>query len=383
MTATDDPSALRCIACDRFSGQAKLLRGPKWPSRYDMLDGFEEDNMQEKWLVTGATGFVGSHLVEALVRQQVAVVALVRPSSQASWLEALDVEIVWGDLFDQAALEQACQGVSVIAHCAARVGDWGPVEDYRRVNVEGLRHLLEAARTAQLRRFIHLSTLGVYEARDHYGTDETAPLPHQHMDGYTQSKVEAERLVKQYYEQYGLPVVILRPGFVYGPRDRIVLPRLLEALEKHKVRYLGSGEQAMNTIYVGNLVQAILLAAEKPQAVGQVYNLTDGERISKRRFFETLARAADLPPPTKSVPRWVAKLLAAGMETWARWRGDPEPPTLTRARVKFLGLNLDFSIDKARRELGYQPEPALEKGLQEAVAWYRQHTRATTPAATP
>ncbi len=337
--------------------------------------------MNAKWLVTGATGFIGSHVAETVAGQGKPVVALVRPGSDTSWLESLGVEVVRGDLFDVKALEQACESVAVIVHCAARVGDWGPVEEYRQVNVEGLRNLLEVARKVPLQRFIHLSSLGVYEARDHYGTDESEPLPTRHMDGYTQTKVEAEQLVRLYHQQYGLPAVILRPGFVYGARDRTVLPRLLQALEKKQVRYLGSGEQRMNTIYVGNLVQAILLAAEKKEAVGQTYNLTDGDEVTKRRFFETLAQVAGLPPPQGSVPRWLARILAASMETWARWRGDTQPPKLTRARVKFLGLNLHFSIDKARRELGYQPEPALEKGLQEAVTWYRQHSaHAATPA---
>ncbi|MCS7167175.1 MAG: NAD-dependent epimerase/dehydratase family protein [Gemmatales bacterium] len=345
----------------------------------------ETANHREKWLVTGATGFIGSHVVEALVQRNQAVVALARPASDVSALEARGVEIVRGDLCDVAALEQACRDVQLIVHCAARVGDWGPVDDYRRVNVEGLRQLLEAARRQPIRRFIHISSLGVYAARDHYGTDESEPLPERHIDGYTQTKVEAERLAWQYLEQYAVPIVILRPGFVYGARDRTVLPRLLEALAKGEVRYLGSGEQAMNTIYVGNLVQAILLAAEVPQAIGQVYNLTDGEYVSKRRFFETLARVAELPPPSRRVPRWLAWLVAYAMEAWARWRGSPEPPRLTRARVKFLGLHLDFSIEKARRELGYQPESALEKGLREAVAWYRrqQAAAAQKPAVAP
>lgn len=334
--------------------------------------------MQLRWLITGATGFIGSHVAEALARRHEAVVALVRRATDASWLEKLGVEIVRGDLFDREALELACRQVAIVVHCAARVGDWGPVEEYRRVNVEGLRNLLEAARQVPLRRFIHLSSLGVYEARDHYGTDENEPLPEHHIDGYTQTKVEAERLLRQYQEQYGVPVVILRPGFVYGARDRTVLPRLIHALEQGQIRYLGSGEEAMNTVYVGNVVQAVFLAAEKDQAVGQTYNLTDGQRVSKRQFFEELARAANLPPPSGKVPRWLAQLIAVGMEAWARWRGDREPPKLTRARVKFLGLNLDFSIEKARRQLGYQPEPALQKGLREAVAWFRQEQAASS-----
>src|SRR5262249_3583099 len=161
-----------------------------------------------------------------------------------------------------------------VLHCAGKVGDWGPVEEYRAVNVEALRGLLDACRAQPPRRFVHFSSLGVYAARHHHGTDENEPLPAHHIDGYTQTKVESEQLV---------PVVVLRPGFIYGPRDRTLLPKLLDNLRKRKVRYIGGGKRAMNCIYVGNLVEATLLAVEKPEAVGQIYNLTDGEFVSKRR----------------------------------------------------------------------------------------------------
>src|SRR5205085_5190831 len=136
---------------------------------------------------------------------------------------------------------KAVEGVEAGVHCAAKVGDWGPVEEYRAVNVEGLRHLLEACRGRPLRRFVHLSSLGVYEARHHHGTDEAEPLPEQHIDGYTQSKVEAEKLALAYYREHGVPVTILRPGFVYGPRDRTVLPRIADRLKEGSVIYIARG----------------------------------------------------------------------------------------------------------------------------------------------
>ena len=116
------------------------------------------------------------------------------------------------------------------------------------------------------------------------------------MDGYTQTKVESEQLALQYHRQHGVPVVVLRPGFVYGPRDRTVLPRLIENLRKGLVRYPGAkGRRALNTIFIGNLVQAIFLALENDAAVGNIYNLTDGEAVSKRRFIEYVADAMALP----------------------------------------------------------------------------------------
>jgi nucleoside-diphosphate-sugar epimerase len=325
-------------------------------------------------LITGASGFVGGHLVEAGVRRGWSVRALVRPGSDAAPLERQGVTVCRGDLSDPAAVRAAVQGVEVVLHCAAKVGDWGPVETYRAVNVEGLRGLLEACRGVALRRFVHFSSLGVYAPRHHHGTDESEPLPQRHMDGYTQTKVEGEQLALRYQREHGVPVVVLRPGFIYGPRDRTVLPKLLENLRQGKVRYLGGGGRAMNTIYVGNLVEAAFLAVEHPTAVGQVYNLTDGEAVSKRRFIEAIADGVGVPkPPPLPVPLWVARLAANWLEGRARRRGDAAPPRLTQGRLKFLGLNLDFSIEKAKRELGYRPGVSFEEGMRRTAAWYKQN----------
>jgi 2-alkyl-3-oxoalkanoate reductase len=193
------------------------------------------------------------------------------------------------------------------------------------------------------------------------------------MDGYTQSKVESERLALSRHRDQGVPIVVLRPGFVYGPRDRIVLPRLILAMRTGVLRYVGDGQKALNTIYVKNLVDAVMLAAEKPEAVGQVYNLTDGEYVSRRRFFEAIASGMGLEPPRKSAPLWLARLLAWFMERRARRRGSECAPRLTQARLKFMALNLDFSIEKAKRELGYRPTIPFDDAIRETVAWYRQN----------
>ena len=338
--------------------------------------------MASSCLITGATGFVGSHLAEACARRGWSVRALVRPGSDTGLLERDGATLVRGGLGDAEAVRAAVGGAEVVFHCAAKVGDWGPVEDYRAVNVAGLRNLLGACRGQPLARFVHFSSLGVYAARHHHGTDETEPLPARHVDGYTQTKVEAEQLALRYQRAYGVPVVVLRPGFVYGPRDRTVLPRLIDNLGRRKFRYLGGGRGAMNTIYVGNLVEAAFLAAEKPGAVGQVYNLTDGEFVSKRHFIQSIIDGLGLPQPKPvTVPLWVARILAWWWERQARRRGDPRPPKLTQARLKLLGLNLDFSIDKAKRELGYRPARGFDAAMRETLAWYRQHPATTAVGA--
>jgi nucleoside-diphosphate-sugar epimerase len=318
--------------------------------------------------LTGATGLVGSHVAEDAIRRGHRVRALVRATSDTRWLDKWGVEQVRGDLADPEALRRGAAGADWILNCAAKVGDWGTLEEFRSLNVDAFRHLLDAAVASKVGRFVHVSSLGVYEARDHFGTDETVPPAAESLDAYTRSKVEAEELALSYVRNHGLPLSIVRPGFIYGPRDRTVLPKLLKALRAGTFAYFGSGEQALNCIYVKNLVEGIFLAAEVPQAIGEVFNLTDGARVSKRQFVGRVAELAGLRPPRRKIPLWLAWTLAVLMERRARRRKATEPPLVNKARYKFLGLNLDYSTAKARRILGYQPPYSTEQGLAEAVA---------------
>lgn len=330
--------------------------------------------MSHTVLVTGATGFVGSHVAELLTQRGHRVRGLARLGASTQFLEEAGVEVFRGDLTDPASLAAAVDGADVIVNCAAKVGDWGPVEEFRRVNVEGLRALLDAALGRPLHRFVHVSTLGVYEARHHHGTDESEPLPDRHIDGYTQSKVEAERLVLQYWRKQNVPVAILRPGFVYGTRDRTVLPRLAHRLDEGSVMYIARGKYALNTTNVVNLAEAALLAMDNSAAVGEVFNITDGEFVSKRTFFEAVADGLGLKRPRSfpSVPIWFARILAHWRESKFRRENRPNPPRITQAQLKFAGFNLDFSIAKARTRLGYSPRVSFQEGMKLATEWYRK-----------
>jgi nucleoside-diphosphate-sugar epimerase len=318
--------------------------------------------------LTGATGLVGSHAVEEALRRGHRVRALVRSSSDTRLLDRWGVEQVLGDLENAAALRRGCEGADWVFNCAAKVGDWGTLEEFRKLNVEALRLLLDGAVGARVERFVHVSSLGVYEGRDHYGTDETVAPAVQSLDAYTRSKVEAEALVLRYVAEQGLPASVVRPGFIYGPRDRTVLPKLVDVLRSGRFFYFGSGDQALNCIYVKNLVQGLFLAAAVPAAVGEVFNLTDGRRVSKKQFVGRVAELAGLKPPRRRIPLWLARTLAALMERRARRKNSPTPPLVNKARYKFLGLNLDYSIEKARHVLGYDPKYTTEEGLVEAMA---------------
>ena len=339
-------------------------------------------NEPKTLFITGATGLVGSHAVEEALRRGMHVKALVRDSSDTRWLDAQGVEKVAGDLEDAEALRRGVEGADWVFNCAAKVGDWGSLEEFRRLNVEALRLLLDAASDAKVGRFVHVSSLGVYEGRDHFGTDETTPPAAEALDGYTRSKVEAEALALRYIKERDLPLSVVRPGFIYGERDRTVLPKLVHSLRTGRFAYFGSGDQALNCIYVKNLVHAIFLAAEVPGAVGEVFNVTDGPRVSKRQFIGRVAELAGLKPPRRKIPLWLAWTLAILMERRAKRKKSPTPPLVNKARYKFLGLNLDYSIAKARKVLGYEPPFTTEQGLVAAMADFQEDRKAEPEAVT-
>ena len=327
-------------------------------------------------LVTGATGLVGSHVAERARKLGIRTRALVRFEAETRLLDEWGVEIIRGDMTDRPSLKKAVTDATLIVHCAAKVGDWGPVEAYRLVNVQGLENLLaEVEASGTLRRFIHISSLGVYEARDHYGTDETELPNTDGIDGYTLTKFESEQVVLKQIADNDFPATILRPGFIYGPRDRTVLPRILEKLKLKSVKFLGSPEKLMNNTFVGNLVDAVFAAIERDETIGELYNITDGRLVSKREFMSTIAEVAGYDVPSKSVPLPVARFLAKVMEGTWRLLGKKEAPILSNARIKFLGLNLDYCIDKAKRELDYQPHIDFSNGMKQTVDWFRSQER--------
>lgn len=323
-------------------------------------------------LVTGGTGLVGSHVAERLRQEGIRTRVIARPSADTLLLKSWGVEVVPGDLTDEPSLRPALDGVTVVVHCAAKVGDWGPIEDYRKVNVDGLRSLIEAAQKSErLKRFVHISSLGVYEARDHHGTDETTPPSLSGIDGYTRTKAESEKLVLDRVSETGLPTVALRPGFIYGPRDRTVLPRILSRLRDGSFKFLGSGEQLLNNTYVGNVVDAVMLAIQRDDVIGEAFNITDGALVTKRQFANGIAKRAGIPEPKKAVPLPVAKTAAKVLEAVYRALGKTEAPLPSMATVKFLGLNLDYSIDKARNRLGYAPRVSFDEGMDRTFEWLR------------
>jgi len=326
-----------------------------------------------KLLVTGATGFVGSQLIARWAGRDYQIKALVRDPHRCPELQRWPVEICQGDVNAPETLRPAVAGVDAIIHLASRVGEGGDREEFFRVNVEGTRNLFEACRGLPLRRFVHVSSLSVITGyREHEGTKEDAPyLPTG--ENYADSKIEAEKLALEYGRKAGLPVTVLRPGFIFGPGDKLFLPTVIQNLRNGKVLLIDGGHKLLNLTFVNNLLEAIDLALQRPEAVGEVFNITDGEKVSKRDFFFEVADLMHLPRPTKSVPFFAARALCSATSLLYRALRIRKVPPLSRMKLRFAGQNQWFDIGKAKSVLGYRPANSFKGAMRDSIRWYREH----------
>lgn len=321
-----------------------------------------------KNLVTGATGFVGSHIAERLIKEGEEVIALVRKTSNVGFLSGIGVKFVYGDINDLESVKKAMQGIDIVYHSAALADEWISPKEARRVNVDGTRNLLDAAREAKVKRFVFISSLAVLGMRDHHGTPADAPY-HKTGDSYIDTKIDSEQLAMDYYNKYGLPVTVVRPGFVFGPRDNKLIPRLTERLKKRQFMFVGSGKNKINAVYVENLADAIISAARSEKAVGQKYNVTNDSGMTLEGLVHSIVDIWKLDTPRKHIPKFMAYLVCHILTALARLAKAKEPPYITKTRIKFLCLNLDFDIKKTKDDLGYNPRISIEDGLRRTKEW--------------
>jgi nucleoside-diphosphate-sugar epimerase len=331
-------------------------------------------------LVTGGTGLLGSHIVEQLRQRGRSVRALVRKGADTRWLKSQDVELVEGDITDAASLDRACEGVQCIYHAAARVGDWGPWDEFVRITIDGSRNLFDAAERAGVPRFIYVSSISVYGHVNQKGliVDETAPLGvnvHR-WSYYTRAKVIAEQeLWRRHAAGSKVKYSVIRPSWLYGPRDRATIARLTRMIREGKAKILGEGSNRLNVVYAGNVAEGCILAADNPAAVGQAYNCSNDGELSQQQYFNLLAKAIGEPPVSKHVPFKVAYAAAFVLECIGHLFKFKNPPMITRYAVWLMGRDTFFSAEKARKELGWQSTVTYEEGIPATIRWFEQSKR--------
>jgi nucleoside-diphosphate-sugar epimerase len=319
-------------------------------------------------LVTGATGFTGSHLARALATRGHEVRALVRDPARAGDLDASGVELAIGDLRDPAPVAAAVAGVEVVYHIAAIYRSaGGSIDAYRAVNATAVRHLVEGAARAGVRRVVHCSTVGVHGHIEHPPADEDAPL--KPGDLYQVTKLEGERQAREIGERLGIEVTIARPTGIYGPGDR----RLLKLFKNvvHRFPTLGSGEIYYHLTYIDDLVEGFRLCGEHPAAANRTFILAGGEVTTLNELVRLIAEVAGVRPPTLHLPVWPFWVAGAVCEAVCTPLGIAPP--LYRRRVDFFTKSRAFDIARARREIGYAPRVPLREGIQRTLDWYREH----------
>jgi nucleoside-diphosphate-sugar epimerase len=321
-----------------------------------------------KVLITGATGLLGGHLIKELQERGEDVRALVLPVENADRLLKQGVEVVRGDVTDASTLGPAVKDIELVFHLAGMMGVWRPLADYRLVNVTGSANLYQAAQKAGVRRYVHTSSHTVYGLG--YGrflteNDALRPDP----DPYSLSKAEGDRLMRRLMLNSQVETVILRPGTFFGPGDRLHFGRMAQKMKDGKGIIIGRGDNALPFCYVTDVVQGFLLAAYHKHAPGNVYNITNDRPLTQQEMFDAIADAVGGTHPTRHLPYlpvYYGSIVAEKVVA----RLTHTRPLVTQLGAMMFGSDNRHSVEKARRELGYEPEVDLRTGIKLAAEWF-------------
>lgn len=321
-------------------------------------------------VVTGATGCLGLNLTKRLLREGHEVIALGRNERLGNVISQMGARFVVLDLQEQARLKELCLNADLIFHCAALSSPWGRYSDFYRSNVMGTQNVINA--TPSHARLIHVSSPSIYfDFTEKYDIHEDAPLPAKPANHYIKSKLLAEQLIDKAFEERSLNVVTLRPRAIFGPYDRAILPRLLQAEKNGVLPMIGSGENLIDVTYVDNVVESLLLAAFANSTVcGKKYNITNAESTKLIDIVSLLFSALHKPLKIRHISYPRAHALAYCLENIFRYVLLNKEPPITQYSAGVLALGQTLNIDAAKRDLHYKPIASIEQGINEFARWY-------------
>jgi len=328
-------------------------------------------------LVTGATGLVGSHIVDLLLDQGWTVRALARQPTVARDELPPRVEVVQGDVLDEHSFVRAAAGCHTVFHSAADVITRGGWEAYRATNIDGTRNAVAAAERAGA-RLLQVSSVAVYGSASRYDaagaggrTDEFTPMaPLSERAYYGRSKRESEQLVLDAHRQGRVWAAAVRPCVVYGRRDRQFVPRMARVLRRRLLPLLNGGRSVFGVVHAANVASGCILAATTDAAGGNAYNLANDFDITVRRFFELAGEALDARPLFVPVPVGVARVALRSAKRVMRALGGERFNLVSVSTVDFIAEDNPFSSDRAKRELGWRPTVRHEDGVPDAFRWW-------------
>lgn len=329
-----------------------------------------------KIFVTGATGMVGLHVVQHMLERGHSVTALVRRTSDTSKLKTLPgkLDIRTTELDNANNLGNMMKGHDVVIHCAGSVDPHATREEIFGINVGGTEIALRAAIDAGIKQFVHMSSLSVITGQeDQFNVDENAPL-RTCGEAYADSKVEAEKLVISLAGTGDMKVTILRPGFIYGPGERAWMPRLINNIRTGKAMLIDGGKKETNVIYVGNLCRAAELCLLNEKAYNRVYNLTDGQKVSKKELFDAIADGMGFPRIKRTIPSAIARPvceLVSGIAPMLPPEKRQGLSRFSRAAYRLAGINQGFSIARAEQELGYTNRTPFPEAMAKTLEAFK------------
>jgi nucleoside-diphosphate-sugar epimerase len=338
--------------------------------------------------VTGATGLVGNHVVQRLRSDGWEVRALVRDAARGGALHRAGVVLATGDTLDPASLARATRGCDVVFHAAAAVMPRGGWEGYSRPNVDGTRNVVDAAADARA-RLVHVSSVAVYGGGERYAThgrktDEDTPLAELREDAfYARSKRDSEAIVMDAHAAGRVWATAVRPDVIYGPHDRLFVPRLARLLRRGYAPLVGGGRTTLAVVHAANVADGMVRAAATDTAGGRVYNLANDYDVTVERFFQLAGEGLGLRLRTVRVPFAVAQAALGLFKLVAPLVVGSRFNAVTSASLDFVTRDNPFSSERARRELGWDPPVRPEQGVPEAFRWWASARAASAPGDGP
>lgn len=326
-------------------------------------------------LVTGATGLIGSNLCKTLTEKGYKVRAVVRESSNISYLETLNnIEFFKSDIKDFNKLKDAFENIDIVYHCAAQLDIMDTLDNEHAItNIQGTRNVMEACLENSVKKIVYISTVGVTGIlKDHYNEKEDAPYI-KTGNPYYDTKIDAERLVLSYYENNKLPVVIVRPGLVYGKNDRNILPAILPRLLKQQLFYVGSGNNDIALTSIDNLMQALLLVINKDGIEGEIFNITDDQGITLKEFIQSICKILEIKEPKIHIPTKLANNICKIINELNKI--FDKSTIINEYTIALITNNYHFNISKAKNILNYNPEDNFEKNLRKAIYTYLDNNK--------
>jgi len=321
-----------------------------------------------KALVTGANGFVGSHLVESLLSKGYQVICLVRKTSNLRWLSGLEVKYVYADIKEKDSLRDVVKDVDLVFHVAGLTKAKSR-EEYFKANYQGTKNLIEVCveHNPRIKRFVCISSqAAVGPGKDEKPLDETAPC--NPITDYGKSKLEGERIVLEFSSK--LPVTVIRPPAVYGPRDPDILSFFKVANKGFKTLF-GKEESYLSLCYIEDLIDGIILAAESPKGIGQIYFVADDRIYSWREAFGIIAKVLNKKTITLRIPNIFLFTMAFIAENIFGLLGKPTVINIQKVR-EITQKYWVCDVSKAKKELGFSPKYKLEEGAKKTVRWYKE-----------